>query len=244
MSQTDRQAVEARETSESRPLPADAQSFTLPDLRRLKAEATVLFGAPEWQAHLGGGFLGVENTNGLRFQWVGGGTCWCVLPSLQHSTDYAVRFEAAPFVPYKSELRELSAEMNGTPLFRMIVPVGREEQSASVKVPLDHLLCESPPTPARDAAVKFTWRKLPAPRILVSVNRAPLADLCYEPEDTLQPREFLLRQEYLESEMVLYFSANFSLTRREIDGAPDDRQLSFRFFRLLLYPLLPQAVSS
>lgn len=186
----------------------------------------VEFGRPEWQAHLGGSFHGPEERGGIAQNWAGDGHCWCVLTGLDPSHDHAARLEAAPYAPYGAELQEIRLlTPGGRVVFERVIPVEATRVAHQVRLA---------PT-ATD--LEFQWRCLGLPELAVRANNRPVAQLEYECRPDLQIRDFLIRRDLLSENTVLTFEPNFSIRPEALEGNPETRVLSFRFFRLLLYRL-------
>jgi hypothetical protein len=53
----------------------------------------------------------------------------------------------------------------------------------------------------------------------------------------MQPREFFLPREALANENIMRFEPNHAVSHKQVGGDADDRPLSFRFYRILVYSL-------
>ncbi|MCX7626731.1 MAG: hypothetical protein N2Z21_11060 [Candidatus Sumerlaeaceae bacterium] len=191
------------------------------------------FGAPEWQAFLGGGFLGVEQAGPIAWNWLSDRTGWCVLPPLDVACDYRLRIEAAPIAFYGAALWDIQLWADGKKISRRVVSV--EDSQTDLEIPFQELLeqVSRPPT-----TLKWKIRKLNRPQIRMFINDLPLAQLDFEYAPYVQTHEVLLRHELLGEKNVLTFEPSYAVSPHDIDPAsPDLRQFSFRVFRLHLQAL-------
>jgi hypothetical protein len=216
---------------------AESAAPGMPDLSGNTPLVVIEFGRPEWQSHLGGAFCGPEATGDIWWNWVSEQRCWCVLPELPRGTDFAIRLEAAPFAPYTAELRELVIkEEGGHTLLHRVLPCTQGELATSLRISgLQSAIARN--DPAGGIIASLVWRRVPAPSMRIELNSIPLASLAYETCPDLQIREFLLRHELLEERNILYFTPGFGIARSDLGDSTDERKLSFRLFRLLLFPL-------
>lgn len=198
-----------------------------------KPEWVIEFGRAEWQSHLGGEFYEPECQGDIWYVWTGEGRCWCVLPPLRRGTDYALRLEAAPFIPVPGALYECMVETEGKRLARKVVPCQGEGELGRI--------CFSPEETrrllSRASGLELMVRKMPDPTLEIFANDMLLGRAGYEPKADMQPRDLVLRRELIAPQTVLHFVPQQASSIKDICGSGDERQMSFRFYRLLLSPL-------
>jgi hypothetical protein len=193
----------------------------------------IYFGAPEWQAHLGGDFHGPEFENGISWNWAGSDRCWCVLPSLEQR-DYQLRLEAAPHSPFQSKLYELILRSGNNQCIRRVIPVSEPTMRGAMQLNLEALRESGAVTSGGILPLQYEWRVLPDPIVDVYCNDLPVAELAFELHSDLQLRDFVLRRQLIRERNVLYFVPNFAVSTVELGSGQDARQLSLRFFRMLI----------
>ncbi|MBX7247265.1 MAG: hypothetical protein K1X53_17350 [Candidatus Sumerlaeaceae bacterium] len=201
------------------------------DLRNLSPVHTIGFGEKRWQSHLGGSFHGPEEQGDVSWNWAAATRCWCVLPHLDPTHDYAVLLEAAPSAPFGAELRELTVLAGETELVKRVVPV--TEKRTTLTVTAQQLGSAR----TNFGELELRWVQLPQPELDIAVNDQACAHLAYQVSPEIQIREFLLRHQLLASRNILSFTPNLAITQRDLANSTDDRCLSFRFYRMSMFEL-------
>jgi len=199
------------------------------------SELTIAFGEEACQAYLGGGFLGPEKSGAISWNWLSDRSGWCVLPGLDPTRDYHVTLDAAPLAFYSTTLWEFQLWAQGQQVARRIAPFEAAEVSIEVSMAeLSRRCVRLPET--------LEWRLLKRdnPALRIFVNDSAAAEFEFESVPHVQTREFLLRHQLLGEKNVLRFEPNYALAQRDVDPSlPDERQLSFRMYRLRVRELEP-----
>ncbi|MGC8740324.1 MAG: hypothetical protein ACP5UB_02580 [Candidatus Sumerlaeaceae bacterium] len=199
-----------------------------------QSDIIIEFGEREWLAHVGGSFLGPERFGGISWNWLSDGLGWCILPPLDCTHDYRLRLEVAPLALYESLLWEFQLCAGDRQLSRKVIPVKAEQTTAkfSIAAALKHLGV---------LPQELEWKilKRDRPQLELRLNDAPLTVLGFDPVPHVQPQELMLHHELLKEKNILYFKANYAIARSDVeDSCADNRLLSFRFYRLLLEPIM------
>ncbi len=191
------------------------------------------FGESEWQAWLGGGFWGPERNGPISWNWLSNRPAWCVLPPLDVAHDYRLTLEAAPLAFYERTLWDFQLWAGERRLMRRVVPT--EAEGTRIELVTGQIMHELGRLPER-----LEWRiqKLERPTIALSINDLPLATFVFACVPHVQRQECVLRHELLRERNVMHFAPNYSVAHTDVDPASsDDRQLSFRFYRLRIEQL-------
>lgn len=210
----------------------------------------VEFGAPHWQAHLGGGFLGPESDAALTWNWLGESPAWLVLTGLPPGTHYRATLEAAPFAPLGTDTFELAVTVSRKTILRRVVPAPdsllstplpvapsmvRDQTIATCLVPTLELPIPAGTIP-RDADAAIVCAPVPPPLLRLHLNDAPLCDLSYATSPNLQVQDFTFTCPAIEaSAQILHFHPGHAISPAEAGVSADTRRLSFRLFRLTLH---------
>lgn len=209
-----------------------------PDLSAIKPQWRLEFGEHRWLCHLGGAFLGPEKSGSISWNWLGDSVGWCVLPKISPDCHLAVRLEVAPFVPYDSQLWKVEIFGGNVQLQEDLFPVTKNDAEVSAFLPTQLLPSLARP-PFDHVPLRLRLSRVPEPRLELRLNNLPVGELAFEPKSVLQTREFLIRRELLTDQNTLFFSPNFALPEHPggETSAERGRRLSFRFFRMELFPL-------
>ena len=193
------------------------------------ASVVVEFGAPRWQAHLGGGFLGPEADGPLTWNWLGESPAWVVLTGLVPGAQYRATLEAAPFAPLGGDLHEVALVADGMTLLRRVFP-------GSASEPIELAIPSGTIPPATDASVVCS--PVGPPVLRVTLGSIPLCELDYVASSNLQMQDFPLTAPPADAPTpVLHLRPGHAISPAEANLSPDARRLSFRLFRLTLHPL-------
>lgn len=202
------------------------------EARRAECDIVIEFGAPGCQPYLGGSFYGPENENGVSWNWAGTGTCWCVLPQLESDCDYAMRLEIAAMTPFNAELWQLVLRTGTTPLLDRILPATGNELVSKIR-----LSPEMVSSLEQGNEIEVCWRRVPTPLLHIRAGDLPIATLEFETRPDMQVFNVLLRRQTIGENTVLIFEPGISLSMNQLDPEQDRRELSFRFYRLILRKL-------
>ncbi|RMH28774.1 MAG: hypothetical protein D6691_04185 [Candidatus Hydrogenedentota bacterium] len=204
----------------------------------MKPQWRLEFGENQWLCHLGGAFLGPEKSGSISWNWLGNSPGWCVLPKIPPECHLAVRLEVAPFVPYDSLLWKVEVYGGNVQLQEDVFPVTMIDAEVSLSLPLE-LLNTLGRTRSPYVPLRLRMTRVPEPRLELRLNNLPVGELAFEPKSVFQTREFLIRRELLTDQNTLFFSPNFALPEHPggETSAERRRRLSFRFFRMELFPL-------
>jgi hypothetical protein len=201
----------------------------------LEPEYIIGFGEPDWQAHLGGGFLGPESGDGVSYNWISAERAWCVLPELRAGCDYLVRLEAAPLAPYESDVQMIRVSA-GENEACWVTSRGAMFAARDVELKLTpDVISRTPAGPELKLTVSCEF--LAPPRLAITINDIPAARLDYETRTCMQIRDFPVPRDLLGSSPVMFFEPNLVFQQQDFEGSPDARSLSIRLFRMMLYPL-------
>lgn len=193
------------------------------------APVMVEFGAPRWQAHLGGGFLGPESDGPLAWNWLGESPAWVVLTDLVPATRYRATLEAAPFAPLGGDLHEVALMAAGRTLLKRVVP-------GSASDPIELAIPSGTIPPATAASV--VCAPVGPPILRVALDSTPLCELTYLASSNLQLQDFSVTAPPANAPTpVLHLRPGHAISPTEASLSPDARRLSFRLFRLTLHPL-------
>ncbi|AXA35424.1 hypothetical protein BRCON_0647 [Candidatus Sumerlaea chitinivorans] len=161
-----------------------------------------------------------------------------MLPKIPPECHLAVRLEVAPFVPYDSLLWKVEVYGGNVQLQEDVFPVTMIDAEVSLSLPLE-LLNTLGRTRSPYVPLRLRMTRVPEPRLELRLNNLPVGELAFEPKSVFQTREFLIRRELLTDQNTLFFSPNFALPEHPggETSAERRRRLSFRFFRMELFPL-------
>lgn len=209
-----------------------------PDLSAIKPQWRIELGENRWLCHLGGAFLGPEKSGSISWNWLGNSVGWCVLPKIPPECHLAVRLEVAPFVPYDSQLWKVEIFGGNVQLQEDVLPVTKNDAEISAFLPTE-LLTSLVLPPSHHVPLRLRLSRVPEPRLELRLNNLAVGELAFESNSVIQTREFLIRRELLANQNTLFFRPNFALPEQPGSKTPAERgrRLSFRFFRMELFPI-------
>lgn len=198
-------------------------------------EYIIGFGEPDWQSHLGGGFHGPESADAITYNWLSGEKAWCVLPPLSPEADYVIRLEAAPMAPFQSDV-QLIRVVAGEQELRWVTSRQQVLATRDLSLRLSPSSVTNKPS-GPEANLRVSCEVLPSPRLNISINDLPAARLDYDTRQCMQIRDFPLSRDLLGPSAVMFFEPNVAFEPSDLADSTDDRSLSFRLFRMMLYRL-------